>query len=411
MGLFSAMTASVSGMAAQANSLASISENISNSNTTGYKEANTNFQDLVDSFGSTGDYTAGGVTTTIRYNIAEQGSLTSTTSPTDLAVQGNGFFLVQNSAGADFLTRDGSFVESGNGNLVNAAGYTLMGYSLAPGAGTPSQSLSGLVPVNINATALSATPSTSGTFTANLNSNAPVLAGAPSATNSTSTSSLTAYDDLGNSVTLNLNFSNISTAASPNTWEVQVYSPASPTPTTPLTTQTLNFDPTTGGLTAASPTALSVAIPGGNTVSINIAGMTQLASGFQVSTANMNGNAPSQVQSVSIATNGTLSYVYSNGQTVPAYQIPLGNVSSPDNLTNLSGEVFQPNSNSGSLVIGTAGTGSLGTIQSSELESSTVDLATQLTNMVATQSAYSANSKVFQTAADLLSTLNNLIGH
>ncbi len=185
MGLFSAMTASVSGMAAQANNLATISENISNSSTTGYKQTSTLFQDIVDQFGTTGDYSAGGVSTTIRYNVAEQGSLTSTTSSTDLAIQGNGFFLVENSAGANYLTRAGSFVQDASGNLVNSAGYTLMGYSLAPGAGGVTDSLSGLVPVNINGAALVATPSTSGTFTANLNSNAATLTGAPSATNYT----------------------------------------------------------------------------------------------------------------------------------------------------------------------------------------------------------------------------------
>jgi flagellar hook-basal body protein len=126
-------------------------------------------------------------------------------------------------------------------------------------------------------------------------------------------------------------------------------------------------------ITWTSPTALSIAVPNGNTVSLNIASMTQLASPFAVSTATMDGNAPSKVQSVSIGTDGTLSYVYANGKTVPAYSIPLGNVVSPDNLTNITGDVFQVNSESGGLVIGTAGTGALGTIQSSELESSTVD--------------------------------------
>jgi flagellar hook protein FlgE len=176
-----------------------------------------------------------------------------------------------------------------------------------------------------------------------------------------------------------------------NTWEVNVYNAASPA--TPLTTQTLTFDPTTGNLTPPSPTTLSIAVPGGNTVSLNIASMTQLASPFSVATATMDGNAPSRVQCVSMGTDGTLSYVYANGKTVPAYKIPLGNVISPDNLTNI-GDVFQVSSESGSLVIGTAGTGALGTTKSSELESSTVDLATQLTNMVATQSAYGANSLI-----------------
>jgi hypothetical protein len=102
----------------------------------------------------------------------------------------------------------------------------------------------------------------------------------------------------------------------------------------------------TGNLAPPSPTALSIAVPGGNTASLNIASMTQLASPFSVSTATMDGNAPSKVQSVSIGTDGTLSYVYANGKTVPAYSIPLGNVISPDNLTNITGDVFQVSSES-----------------------------------------------------------------
>jgi flagellar hook protein FlgE len=404
MGLLSAMGASVSGMAAQANYLATISENISNSNTTGYKQAGTLFQDVVDQIGSTGDYSAGGVSTLVRYNVNEQGSLAGTTSPTDLAIQGNGFFLVNNSAGATFLTRAGSFVENASGNLVNAAGYTLMGYSLAPGSAGFTGTLAGLQPINANGVALLATPSTSGTFTANLNSNAATLTGTPSFTNYTSKSSVVAYDNLGNPVTLDVNFSN----QGGNQWEVDVYNDATPAAAA-LTTQTLNFNPANGDLTAASPQSLSVAIPGGNTISLNVASMTQLASPFAVSAATVDGNAPSQLQSVSIGTDGTLSYVYANGSNVAAYKIPLGNVVSPDSLTNSTGSVFQVNSDSGSLVIGSAGGGGLGSIKSSELETSTVDLATQLTDMVVAQNAYGANSKVFQTGSAVLTQLINMI--
>ncbi len=96
MGLLSAMGASVSGMAAQASYLAAVSENISNSGTTGYKQADTQFQDIVDQVGATGDYSAGGVSSLVRYDVNQQGTLSATTSPTDLAIQGNGFFLVIN---------------------------------------------------------------------------------------------------------------------------------------------------------------------------------------------------------------------------------------------------------------------------------------------------------------------------
>jgi flagellar hook protein FlgE len=384
-------------MAAQANHLAVISENIANANTMGYKQASTLFQDLVDEIGAMSDYSAGGVTTSIRANISQQGTLTGTSSPTDLAIQGQGFFLVKDGAGNILLTRAGSFVQDASGNLVNAAGYTLMGYPQGGATGTEA----GLQPVTINGAPLVATASTSGTFTANLNSNAATLTGTPSATNYTSKSSVVAYDNLGNPVTLDLCFSK--TAA--NTWQVAVYNDAAPS--TPLATQTLNFSPSDGSLISPSP--LSIAVPGGKTVSLNVAGLTQLASPFAVTTATMDGNAPSQWQGVSIGTDGTLSYVYGNGKQVPAYQIPLGNVVSPDNLTSISGDAFQVNPSSGSLIIGGAANGGLGTIQPSELEASTVDLPEQLTDMIVAQRGYESNSKAFETGSALLSTLINML--
>lgn len=401
MGLFSAMTASVSGMAAQSNYLATISENISNSGTIGYKEADTQFEDLVAQLGISGDYTADGVSTTIRNNISQQGDLTATTSPTDLAIQGDGFFLVQDSSGNILMTRAGSFVPDQNGNLVNSAGYTLMGYNIGPGGAGVTNTVSGLTPVNIDGAALVATPSTSGTFTANLDSNAAVLTGTPSATNYTDTSSVVAYDDLGNPVTLNLNFSNLGG----NSWELDVYNGS----TELAGPVTLNFDPTNGHLTSASAQPVSIPVPGGQTVNLDVSNSTQLASSFAVTTATLNGNAPAQWQGVTIATDGTMSYTYSNGQTAAAFQIPLANVNSPDNLNNISGDAFTQSLTSGSLIIGSAANGGLGTINSSELESSTVDLATQLTDMIVAQRAYESNSKVFQTGSEMLSTLINML--
>ncbi|MBO0732753.1 MAG: flagellar hook protein FlgE [Methylocapsa sp.] len=403
MGLFSALSASVTGMAAQANYLATISENISNSGTTGYKEATTQFQDLVDQAAVAGDYSADGVSTTVRYNASQQGNLTATTSPADLGIQGNGFFLVKNSSGDILLTRDGSFVPDASGNLVNSAGYTLMGYNIGPGGAGVTNSISGLTPVNINGAALVATPSTTGALTANLNSNAAVLSGTPSAANYTSKTSLVTYNDLGNPVTLDLYFSNLGG----NSWNVSVCNDANPA--SPLATQTLNFDPTTGALTSSSPQSLSVAVPGGQTVNLSIAQMTQLASPFAVTSATVNGNAPAQWQGVTISQNGTMSYSYSNGQITPAFNIPLANVNSPDNLTSVSGNAFAQSLNSGSLIIGGASVGGLGTINSSELESSTVDLATQLTDMIVAQNSYGANSKAFQTGSEMLSTLINML--
>ena len=143
-------------------------------------------------------------------------------------------------------------------------------------------------------------------------------------------------------------------------------------------------------------------------MSLDLSKPTQLAAGFSVSSATANGNAPASLQGVSIAADGTLSFNYTNGASIAAYDIPLANVASPDNLTSVNGNAFTANSASGPVYLGTANSGSFGTIDSSSLESSTVDLATELTDMIQAQSAYEANSKVFQTGANILDVLNGL---
>jgi len=140
-------------------------------------------------------------------------------------------------------------------------------------------------------------------------------------------------------------------------------------------------------------------------MSLDLSGMTQLAGAYAVSTSTVNGNAPASVSSVTIGIDGTLSYQLSNGSTVAGYKIPLANVASPDNLLPVTGNAFSANILSGQPSVGTAGTGGLGTIKSSELEQSTVDIATELTNMIVAQRGYQSNAQVFKAGADLLSSL------
>ena len=190
MGLYGMMRTSASGMAAQANRLGTVADNIANSSTTGYKRASTEFTSLIlDSGGS--EYVSGGVETRIRHSISEQGAFKFTTSVTDLAVKGSGFFIVSgNEADQTFFTRAGSFVPDGDGNLVNAAGYKLMGYSLADGnPNVVTNGTAGLTVVNLGTLALQANPSTLGELFVNLPANAAVTAPAdlPSANAPTST--------------------------------------------------------------------------------------------------------------------------------------------------------------------------------------------------------------------------------
>jgi flagellar hook protein FlgE len=414
MGLYDAMNASVSGMAAQSNYLANIGQNISNAGTIGYKEADTQFSTLVDQSG-VGQTSAGGVMTDTRLAIAQQGTLTGTSSATDLAVSGSGFFVVSNAGGQQFLTRSGSFVPDANGNLVNSAGFYLNGYSLANGAPTVvSNSLAGMSVVNINAAGLSATPTTTGTFSANAPSTDTIVAAAnlPSTNSAGSTysekTSMVMYDNLGASHTVDIYMSK--TASS--TWEVAAFDHAAasstggfPYASGPLTTQTLNFSAANGDLTATSASSLSIPVPGGATMRLDLSGMTQLAGAYAVSTSTVNGNAPAAVSSVSIGADGALSYQLANGSNVPGYKIPLADVTSPDNLQPLTGNVYSANLLSGQPSVGTAGTAQFGSIKSSQLEQSTVDVATELTNMIVAQRSYQANSQMFKASADLMSTL------
>ena len=418
MSLFNSMRTAVSGMAAQSNALSAISDNIANSSTVGYKDAQAQFETVLDQ-NATSDYESGGVQTDVRYGVSTQGTLETTTSSTDLAINGNGFFVVSNGGQGTYLTRAGSFVPDSNGNLVNTAGYQLQGYQINPD-GTTSSTLS---TVNIDDQTLQAAPSTNGTLTANLPSTATAVAAAnlPSTNSASATytdkTSITVYDDLGTSHVMDVYL----TKTSDNKWQAAAYpqSDASASGGFPYTnggtadtpaTLSMTFDATTGAL-SSTPTSLVVPIPNGQpgqTVSIDMSSTTQLASSFAVTTATANGNAPSKLSSVKIGTDGTVTEVYASGYQKAAYEIPLATVESPNNLTNLSGNVYQVSQTSGAMVLNPATTNGTGSILSDTLEESTVDLATELTNMIQAQRSYEANSKVLQAASDLLGDLNRL---
>ncbi|HJZ43904.1 MAG TPA: flagellar hook protein FlgE [Hyphomicrobiaceae bacterium] len=417
MGLYGMMRTSASGMAAQANRLSTVADNIANSNTTGYKRASTEFSSLVLESGGSA-YESGSVETRVRFGISEQGTFKFTTSVTDLAVKGSGFLLVSNDNAQTFLTRAGSFVKNGDGDLVNAGGFRLMGYSVAAGAPAPvANGTAGLAVVNIGALALQSDPSTAGNLYVNLPSNAADVTGDTPVDNTaastyTAKTSLVTYDNLGNQVTVDV----YATKTAAENWQIAIYNQADADPTSggfpyanaALVTNTLVFDPTTGQLDAASPTSLDIPIPNGGTVTLDMSQSSQLAASYTVLDASVNGNAPSEVERVEIADDGTLFAVFQNGARIATYRIPLGNVASPDNLQPLAGNVFVPSVDSGDLQVGFAGEGGFGTMVSSALEQSTVDLASELTAMIESERNYTANSKVFQTGSELMDVVVNL---
>jgi flagellar hook protein FlgE len=419
MGLYGVMTTSVSGMSVQSDRMGTVSDNIANINTTGYKAASTQFATLIAE-GSVAQYVPGSVSSIARRAISQQGDFTYTKSPTDLAVSGAGFFMVQSADGTPFLTRAGNFVPNASGDLVNAAGFTLLGYNLLDGSSSSvMNSAAGLQMITSSGLGMKATPSTKGDFSAILPADATVTAAAdlPSANASTAAyagkTSIVTYDNLGHQVTLDV----YSAKTANNTWEVTVYDAAGASPAggfpyaagSQKTTATLNFDPATGALTSGSPQSLTVAIPNGSNLTLDISKMSQLASVYTPQQGSANGSPPTAVDRLEISKDGIVTAVYKDGSRVDAFKIPLAKVASPDNLTAISGNVYATNKESGDLQLGTANGGGYGSVISGALESSTVDLASELTTMVQAQRNYTANSKVFQTGTELLDVLVNLV--
>ncbi|MEA3536046.1 flagellar hook protein FlgE [Rhizobium sp. CC-YZS058] len=400
MSLYGMMQTGGSGMNAQSNRLSTVAENIANSSTVGYKRASTEFSSMILP-SSNGNYNSGGVETTVRYAISQEGAKTYTTSKSDLAISGGGFFVVSNGSGQNFLTRAGAFTQDKDGNLVNSAGFALMGYEYGDGS-EPTvvvNGFDGLTKVNMASDGLKAKGSTKGGMGANLNANDPV--------GTESKTSLVTYDSQGN--TRILDFVYKKNAA--NDWTLTVTDQKSGTT---LATKALAFD--TAGKLTTTPASLTTTamtnLPGSGgdlaALTIDLSKTTQLGYKFNPDGGTIDGNGPSKVAGFQIDAEGIVYVRYENNKLEPKYRIALATVQSPDRLSPQAGNVYSQGADSGVIVTGFPGQGSFGSITSGALESSNVDIAQELTAMIESQRSYTANSKVFQTGADLLDVLVNL---
>ena len=432
MSINTAIDSALSGMNAEANKLSAISSNVANSSTVGYKASETDFESLVLGGGNNGT-TAGGVAASNWTDVSSAGQIQSTGVSTDLAVNGQGFFVVSNNAtsgsGNYLLTQAGSFRPDASGNLVNAAGYYLQGQPIpATGvAGDVPQNMADLSTVNIANLTASATSTTAMTYAVNLPSNDTSYSATPPAPSS---SSAQYYDGLGTQQTLTFDFTP-TTAATANapptdTWTMNIYDSASATPTTPVGTATLVFagtGPTAGELQSVTPTAgtydpnagtFSITTGSGTVLPINIGaigspqGMTQLDGPFNTTNVTQNGSSFGTAQGVTISPQGIVTATFSNGATRPIYQLDLANVSNPDGLIPADGGAFQLSPAAGIPRLYQAGTGPVGTTEGGALEGSNVDLSTELTNLIATQNAYSSAGQVIQAANQMYQVISHL---
>jgi flagellar hook protein FlgE len=535
MSIFGALFTAVSGLSAQSQAMGMISNNIANVSTVGYKSTDASFESLVTNQSGSTEYSSGAVNVTQNNRIDIQGILQQSSSATDLAVSGNGFFVVKNSTtdpnAETLFTRAGSFSEDQNGNLVNTAGYNLYGYQLDQNGaivGSPT-SLTSLVPINVAFPNGLTQPTSTVSMTANLDSN-------QAADNQTDfTRDITVYDSLGDAHTLTAQFQKLPPAdasttgtmdlstlnggnfqpgtdvidvtnvngttqvtlngnvnklltdlnaisgisahlnannqlviedttgdpsgltladdpssapdtpletalgITPNTYTPTDYTPSElsgVTPTNPTTSngwwqvsfvgQGVGTNPVLGDINFNSDGSLNAqkdisgnvnvqlgAINWGNgsdpqTLLFNMANIDQNAGPYNVASATQNGTPLGYKTGVSVSSDGKVNVQFSNGLSKNVYQLALGTFPDTDGLTPVTGNVFRISDTSGNVVLNAANSGGAGTVTGGALEESNVDIATEFSKMIVTQQAYSANSKVIQTADQMTQALLNI---
>jgi flagellar hook protein FlgE len=415
MGAFSI---ALTGLNAATTALNVVGNNLANLNTVGFKDVSTNFADLVSQAIGQGTSQVGeGVSAPITKSQFLQGSIQLTSGAFDAAIEGNGFFVVQNSAGNTEYTRAGNFQLSADGTLQTATGEDVQGWTAANGVlNTTGPTGNIVVPSNALVTP-SAT--TQFTLTANLDSDGVV--GDP--TTGSFSSPIQVVDSLGATHTLTVDF----TKTGPNAWSYNVTIPGedltSGTAGTPSSVAkgNLTFN-AQGQLTApaaGSPVAVAITGLSDGAADLNVtwnlyntdgsSALTQYSSASALSGSTQDGVAAAQLTQVGLDTNGQILAHYSNGSSLVLAQVALAGISNPDTLVSVGNNNFQMGAGTATPVVGTAGTGSRGSIEGGALESSTVDIASEFTNLIVYQRAYQANSRVISTTDQIVQDLISLI--
>lgn len=431
MTISSSLNASVAGLAANATRLATISDNIANSSTFGYKRAVTDFHSMVIENGQ-GKYSAGGVRTTSSRLIDQRGSLVSTNNPTDLAVRGRGMLpvttavsvQVQNGENPLLLGTTGSFRPDSQGYLTSPAGLVLMGWP-ANADGTiptyPRDSIEGLEPIQINGNQFAGEATTRVDMAVNL----PATSTEAGGNADPEILSIEYFDNLGKSERLEMSFEpTIPASGSSNEWTLVLKDSASGGAV--VGEYTIVFDDTRGaGGTMASVTAVSGGAydPAAGTISITVdggpleigigelgavGGLTQLSDAFAPVSISKNGTQVGNLTGIEVDQNGFVRASFDTGINRTLYQVPLIDVSNVNGLETLDHQSYRVTPDSGTFFMWDAGDGPTGDIVSFAREESATDVAGELTQLIQTQRAYSSNAKVIQTVDEMLQETTNI---
>lgn len=431
MTISSSLNAGVAGLNANATRLATISDNIANSGTYGYKRVEADFHSLV--VGGSGLYAAGGVRTTTQRLIDERGPLISTANSTDLAVSGRGMIPVTTETAVNSgdnspplsLVTTASFRPNSEGVLTSETGLVLLGWP-ADMDGTvppfPRDTTDGLEPVRVNVNQFAGDPTTMLDLAVNL----PAVETEAGADGNPELLSIEYYGNLGTSENLQIEFTpTVPATGSSNEWTMQVRDGAQGGIVVGEYVLTFDDSRTDGGtLQSVTVTSGGAYDPVAGTMTVNVdggpmeigigaignpAGLTQLSDSFAPVSIVKDGSPVGNLIAVEVDSNGLMHAIYDIGFTRPIYQIPLADVPNPNGLIAQDGQTYRVSPESGSMFLWDAGDGPVGDVIGFAREESSTDVAAELTRLIQTQRAYSSNAKVIQTVDEMLQETTNII--
>jgi flagellar hook protein FlgE len=407
--MIGSLFAGVSGLNANTTAMTVIGDNIANVNTTAFKTNRSSFANVLSqSLGGSGGNDVGrGVEFWGTTPIWSQGSLENTSSEMDMAINGRGFFVVNDASGTSYYTRAGEFTFDEDGALVNPDGMTVQGYQVLSTNANNTLNLGSIQDIRIP-TESTSPPSASTEFSVDVNLDSSAAVGG------TYSTTITLYDSLGNDIAVSLDF--VKTAANAWTWQASSPSASAVVPAGPTA---ITFDPATGALVAGADPSIQLTLTTGATmpavtwdlydaVGATNGDLTQYASASTTTFQTQDGYPAGSLRGVSVNDQGVVTGSYSNGQLVPLFQVTLADFPSYYGLQKMGKNLYAASLESGPAMLAVADSGRLGSISSSAIEMSNVDLAQEFVKMITTQRAFQANSRVITTSDEILQELINI---
>jgi flagellar hook protein FlgE len=415
--MIGSLFAGMVGLNVNSTSMTVLGDNIANVNTTAFKSNRSSFANILASSlgGSVTSDVGRGVQFQGTTPMWTQGTIENTNNPTDMAINGSGFFVLQDGDGANFYSRAGEFHFDRNGNLVTLGGLYVQGYEVTGTNPDGSLILGAINHISVPGGSASP-PSATGTVSVDVNLNADA---GPASTYQTT---LTIYDSLGSAIPMTIAFTK---AAAANTWTFDVTLPAGTTsngngpPDIVIDDNTLSFD-ASGVLQGAADRTIDIInlSNGANPLSItwdlydatgvSNGDLTQYAAPSSTSFQTQDGYPSGTLRTVDVDEFGVVTGSYSNGQLTALFQLTMADFPSYYGLTKMGKNLYTESLNSGPALFGTPQSGRLGSISTSSIEMSNVDLAAEFVKMITTQRAFQANSRVITTSDEILNELINL---